>query len=37
VALSDGRAYLMATPGKALADKLRETRGQYYAPTFKTE
>ena len=27
VALSDGRAYLMATPGKALADKLRETRG----------
>ena len=27
VALTDGRAYLMATPGKALADKLRETRG----------
>jgi hypothetical protein len=27
VVLADGRAYLMATPGKALADKLRETRG----------
>lgn len=27
VALADGRSYLMATPGKALADKLRETRG----------
>ena len=27
VALADGRAYLMATPGKALAGKLRETRG----------
>ena len=27
VALEDGRAYLMATPGKALADKLWETRG----------
>jgi hypothetical protein len=27
VELADGRAYLMASPGKALADKLRETRG----------
>lgn len=27
VALEDGRSYLMASPGKALADKLRETRG----------
>lgn len=27
VALTDGLAYLRATPGKALADKLRETRG----------
>jgi hypothetical protein len=27
VSLADGQAYLMATPGKALADKLRETRG----------
>lgn len=26
VPLADGRAYMMATPGKALADKLRETR-----------
>lgn len=30
MALTDGRAYLMATPGKALADKLRETRGNAF-------